>query len=383
MTIDEALSTRWQNSGKTIETLLREETLTFSILRVAANRGEPGKEKTAAQVIWTNYETVHARLHPTTMTIMGLPNASMSLEEARKEAFPYREIKGQPMGRLLDEGRIALNDLGYCLEKAYTAKTKEAARVLLFNALQSPVKETVDRGSPVVVSEGESYSREKIDEFMMGLGIIGGMGSGLLFAALIPVHIRTTWYLLLIGFIVGIAGLILFGFMHFKSIRANYKGLDEEQRVLSHLMAELDSNWSIHTNVKPKGFKGGDIDIVLIGPAGIYALEVKHWDTNVRITGDTILTDSGYKTGDKRSPMKQVSQAAMFLKKALAAKGLPKQYVNAVVVMNAKSLEFNEPSVQVWDAQALPDELSWIKDTTSKYPFDPEKAREALKALKG
>jgi hypothetical protein len=44
-----------------------------------------------------------------------------------------------------------------------------------------------------------------------------------------------------------------------KSLRSNQIGLEEEANVLSLLRASLDNRWTIFTNLRPKGFKGGDL----------------------------------------------------------------------------------------------------------------------------
>lgn len=53
-------------------------------------------------------------------------------------------------------------------------------------------------------------------------------------------------------------------------------GLEGEQRVADLLSAALDDRWTLLSSVVVEGLPG-DIDHVLVGPAGIFAIEVKHW----------------------------------------------------------------------------------------------------------
>jgi len=384
MNIDEALRTKWPKTGKTIEDSLRAEQLNFTELRTIANEKDQDSVHEASRFIWKNYEEVYARVHPRSVTIFtGLPNAELSLEEARREPYPFREIRGIPMGRLLDERKISTKDLGYCLAQNLPKRTREAIRVLLFKELQSPVTEAEDRGVPEVVSGGDSWSREQIDNFLIGLGVIGGYGIGILFATLLidffPRFHQGMW-LEGIGFFTASGGMIFFAALRMKSLHANQIGLEEEANVLSLLRAGLDKRWTIFTNLRPKGFKGGDLDAVLVGPPGVYVLEIKHWNTEVKIHGEAVVTGTKHTGEGKTTPILQAKRGAMHLHKLLEKKDL-NQFVTPVVVMNAKALEIEKPAIAIWNVRELPETLSDLNDSEAPTSLEIEKVRVALKTI--
>lgn len=384
MNIDEALATRSPKSGKTFEEVLKSQDLNIKELRSIAEADVADVFHNAARILVANLDEVRARVHPRSVTIFtGLPNAELSLEEARREPYPFREIRGIPMGRLLDERKISTKDLGYCLAQNLPKRTREAIRVLLFKELQSPVTEAEDRGVPEVVSGGDSWSREQIDNFLIGLGIIGGYGIGILFATLLinffPRFHQGMW-LEGIGFFTAVGGMIFFAALRMKSLHANQIGLEEEANVLSLLRAGLDKRWTIFTNLRPKGFKGGDLDAVLVGPPGVYVLEIKHWNTEVKIHGEAVVTGTKHTGEGKTTPILQAKRGAMHLHKLLEKKDL-NQFVTPVVVMNAKALEIEKPAIAIWNVRELPETLSDLNDSEAPTSLEIEKVRVALKTI--
>ena len=384
MNINEALATRSPKSGKTFEEVLKSQDLNIKELRSIAEADVADVFHNAARILVANLDEVRARVHPRSVTIFtGLPNAELSLEEARREPYPFREIRGIPMGRLLDERKISTKDLGYCLAQNLPKRTREAIRVLLFKELQSPVTEAEDRGVPEVVSGGDSWSREQIDNFLIGLGIIGGYGIGILFATLLidffPRFHQGMW-LEGIGFFTASGGMIFFAALRMKSLHANQIGLEEEANVLSLLRAGLDKRWTIFTNLRPKGFKGGDLDAVLVGPPGVYVLEIKHWNTEVKIHGEAVVTGTKHTGEGKTTPILQAKRGAMHLHKLLEKKDL-NQFVTPVVVMNAKALEIEKPAIAIWNVRELPETLSDLNDSEAPTSLEIEKVRVALKTI--
>lgn len=383
MNINEALRIKWPKTGKTIEDSLRAEQLNFNELRIFANEKDQDIVHEASRVIWKNYEEVYARVHPHSVTFFtGLPNAELSLEEARREPYPfdYKGFKGTPLGILLDEGKITAHELCYCYQHAWEKRAREAARVLLYKELESPVMEVEDRGVPEVVSGGDSWSREQIDNILMTYSLIGGFGIGFICALAIPtrIHLGT------IGFISGavIALLIAVGFLilRMKSLRSNQIGLEEEANVLSLLRASLDNRWTIFTNLRPKGFKGGDLDAVLVGPPGVYVLEIKHWNTEVKIHGEAVVTATKHTGEGKATPIIQAKRGAMHLHKLLEKKGL-NQFVTPIVVMNAKTLEIEKPAIEIWNVRELPETLADLNDSETPASLEIEKIRVTLKTI--
>src|SRR3954449_8817578 len=64
------------------------------------------------------------------------------------------------------------------------------------------------------------------------------------------------------------------------------KGAEGEERVVARMEALLDNRWTIFRDlVLPD--HSGDIDIVLVGPPGVWAIEVKSFTSNMKVENDT------------------------------------------------------------------------------------------------
>ena len=142
----------------------------------------------------------------------------------------------------------------------------------------------------------------------------------------------------------------------------NYrKGQKGEDQVVDVMRQNLDGHWTLFRNVTLPGRNKADIDAVLVGPPGVWALEVKtftgeyknigeHWQ--VRARGWKLL---------KSSPSRQAQDNAVRLSNFFKADGI-KQWVTAVVIWaNRESpLSVENPMVAVWTFDRLPDELGNI-----------------------
>lgn len=60
-------------------------------------------------------------------------------------------------------------------------------------------------------------------------------------------------------------------------------GVEGEQMAISKLGAALDSNWYLYRGYRNRR---GEIDQLLVGPTGLYAIEVKHLNATVSCEGD-------------------------------------------------------------------------------------------------
>lgn len=155
MTLDEALAFTWPKTGQSIEESIRDGVLTYQDLRVAANRSPEEQVKRAAATILPRYEEVYARTHPAKVnqTFLGnLPSVSMTVEEARATPWKGGQCSGEPMGILLDQGKLSMKDLGWAIESNYSSRVREAARILSFLHLQTkvvaPEREGVSADTP-------------------------------------------------------------------------------------------------------------------------------------------------------------------------------------------------------------------------------------------
>jgi hypothetical protein len=280
------------------------------------------------------------------------------------------------MGVLLDQGKLVLKDLGWAVEANFSAKVREAARVLLFVQLQTKVTTPERDGGAKVVQAGLSYSREKVDNIFTISTILLAYGMGGLYV--LTMKALGYWHSVTLWSVCGIAALGGLGYLYFrmKAIRTHNQGADEEDRVAAPLAAVLDPSWTILRNVRGKGIPG-DLDIVLVGPGGVFALEVKKWNAELRIEGEkAFFACDGKRRGGYGNPVVQVRQGAKALHILLAAKGL-KVPVEPVLVVSADELVVSNPAVTVWRAEDAGQEAAWLPAAT-RSDFDPVKVVSLL-----
>jgi Nuclease-related domain len=142
----------------------------------------------------------------------------------------------------------------------------------------------------------------------------------------------------------------------------NYrKGQEGEDRVVEAMRQSLDGNWTLFRNVILPSYKG-DIDAVLVGPPGVWALEIKTFAGEWKNTGE----QWKYRTGSKwrlykSSPSHQARKNASHLRSFLEAEEI-KQWVKNVVVWanRASPLTVDNPSVATWTLDDLPEKLGGI-----------------------
>jgi hypothetical protein len=140
------------------------------------------------------------------------------------------------------------------------------------------------------------------------------------------------------------------------------RGQEGEDRVLEVILQALDGNWKVFRNVSVPGMKRSDIDVILVGPPGVWALEVKNLKGEYRNIGDTWEIRHGKDWRSSKSQPSQEARAhAANLGGFLKADGIHVFANPAVVWANPESaLVVDNPSVAVWTLERLPDELGNI-----------------------
>jgi hypothetical protein len=147
-----------------------------------------------------------------------------------------------------------------------------------------------------------------------------------------------------------------------KEIEGYRRGQDGEDKVVQLIIQALDGNWSLFRNINLPGQNKGDLDLVLIGPPGVWVLEVKNFSGMNRNTGETW----EYKKNKQwrkmaASPSRQAFKNALRLSNFLQADNL-KVFINAVVIWanDESPLDVENPTTSVWRCQQLQDELGNI-----------------------
>lgn len=129
-----------------------------------------------------------------------------------------------------------------------------------------------------------------------------------------------------------------------------------ENRVRSRLAGLLNDEW---TAVAGYRNRGGELDLLVVGPSAVVAIEVKYLNGVVHCTGQEWTRDKYDKYGNRveqglpvkdkngRAPNRQVNDSADALEKFLAARGMPVRVQRAVVLAHDASRlgEVKEPGV--------------------------------------
>jgi hypothetical protein len=142
-------------------------------------------------------------------------------------------------------------------------------------------------------------------------------------------------------------------------IQAYRQGQEGEERVVEIMRQNLDGNWVLLRNVTLPGRNKGDIDAVLVGPPGVWALEIKNWSGAYHNWGEHWEITAGKRPKPVRSsPSRQAKKNAARLANFFRADGLRQWVEPAVIWVNRESrLAIEQPSVPVWTPERLPDEL--------------------------
>ncbi len=324
----------------------------------------------------------------------------LTLEQARSTIWPFSPYKGQMMGPLTESRQISLKDLGFAIDTAWDERVRQAAIALLLVRLEQAVKEPASSAGFLTVTDaGRSYAvrQQFLLTFMQGVflsavfttAIIGTIASFInlltsksekpLSQALTSLSGLIALAILL-GITIGIAWLIIYVLNQVmdrldKRIKNYRKGQEGEDRVVEIMRQSLDGNWRLFRNVILSGRNKGDIDAILVGPSGVWVLEVKSYSGEYRNIGD----QWEYRKGNRwkraeSNPGRQAEDNAIRLSNALKVDGI-KQWVTGVVVWaNPESpLTLQNPATTVWPLDRLTDELGnlWREPV-------PDAKREAI-----
>ncbi len=397
MNLEEARAVLWlRNNHRPLGELLDEGYLNEIRLAWAAEKAYDAQLKTAAGVLlaWLQRQKAAptppqpaptpSRYAPSaTVQTPSLPaiEARVTLEQARRTAWPFNPFKGQPMGDLVDTRQLSLKDLAYAVENAWDVRARQAAIVLLAERLNQEVHEPLpSAGLLKVVSGGRSYSRSKELRWTLVWGLfLGALMLGLVQMAILTIRgmaedmprfklpttpVEVIALVLVIGIMVVIRK--LFGYV-FDSVDKKItteidnarKGQEGEEAVLEALRQNLDGNWTLFRNLTLPGKNKADMDAVLVGPPGVWVLEIKNFTGEYRNFGEHWEIQVGNRPKPlKKSPSRQAQNNAVRLSGFLKADGVQQYVDKAVVWANRESpLTVEHPAVPVWTLETLPEEL--------------------------
>ncbi len=288
-------------------------------------------------------------------------NLPMNLERARQVKWQGARMQGS-MGELSDNGILSLKDLVWEIENAYNPEARSAALTILAHRLgEATTLQRVKRYGPEVV-KGAKYLEEREWEslwqaleyaFVATIAITGI--TGLLvgqFLNAVSEGNGNTWDSAGVNWIVSvfILGIIALPLVIWQSRRINAQladvrnfraGREGEDWVEDMLRAHLDSKWAVFRNVVLPGEKQ-DLDFVLVGPSGVWVLEIKAYRNEVRVIGESWERKEGSRwNASGKSPGSQAKGNAAALYTFLVEKKVSLSWVNAVVVLTQQQPETN------------------------------------------
>jgi hypothetical protein len=115
---------------------------------------------------------------------------------------------------------------------------------------------------------------------------------------------------------------------HEKAAAAYKKGLKGENSVYYTLL-NLNDNFTVQQNLK--SFYSGNFDFVVIGPTGIFSIEVKKWNGVVTWNGDCICLNGKQVKDPLKQARRQAMEIHLILKRVLGKE----IYVHPVLVFAA------------------------------------------------
>ena len=326
-----------------------------------------------------------------------LRRVTLTPAAARQVVWPFKNLN-RPSGDLLDEHIINLHDLAYAVANAHAAQLRNATAVLgaeiVYRRLTPPERQTLTMQSnqpapttpfttptratarppaatslpPVTlrptqalqIINGSNYLTQQLRRkrrwtIILAMAMLY-LWLGALFISM-TVVIMQFFQLAQVppGWNVA-AGVLLVGalFILPRSKRLvaeseNYKkGLVGEKRVAVALRRGLNHHWTLFRNVILPG-RQDDIDAVLVGPNGIYALEIKTFSGDHRNIGDSWQRKYGPIWRKlSRSPGRQARGNAQRLHDYLQQCDAPVWVEPRVVWASRSKLILKKPAVPVW-----------------------------------
>jgi hypothetical protein len=269
----------------------------------------------------------------------------MTVEEARQVIWEDAYNPRGPIGDLLDAKKIGYNNLAWGVEGAWKPEMRMAARTLLAYWLGKPTTaEATRRFGPEVV-EGSHYLEEQETDGMAQF-IIYMIGGIFLVIFAVPSSLlqilsnKTNPIPLPIAIAVNLTVALICGLWLYKKTKQEFarwknsrRGRKGEQTVVDRLRTILDNRWTIFRNLHLPDRKD-DIDIVLAGPGGVWAIEVKAFGGTVRTQGDTWASLRKGKWVQLRdSPSVQAKKNAARTRDFLQRSGVNIRWVEAIVTL--------------------------------------------------
>jgi hypothetical protein len=139
------------------------------------------------------------------------------------------------------------------------------------------------------------------------------------------------------------------------------QGLAGERYVLERMLASLDGCWVIYTNLE-LFIQQGDIDMALVGPGGVIAVEVKTLSRDLVVAYDEwLIFEKGVPQAYSAQPSAQAKDNAFKMQIYLEHYGVSYITVRPIVVIASDAhVSVHASEVEIWCRKDLDNELSQL-----------------------
>jgi Holliday junction resolvase-like predicted endonuclease len=314
-------------------------------------------------------------------------STGMTLAQARAVKWTPRGIN-RPIGEVLGDRTITLRDLWWALENAYDTRIRDAAKTILLTHLVGA--EPKEPPPPLRVVVGSRFSerqeRQSIVYAALMLGVAAMVAGGFVAFWLTSVALHWEWPCWVLLSVLSISVLLL---SMSRAIVDRYidqadqyrMGRWGEEKVMDVLRYSLDGRWTLFRNFEWPNRKWGDVDLILAGPGGIWAFEVKAYSGQVCNIGDRWQRKARWGWRKLTShPGHQARRNAARLKEYLDAQNVDVRWVQPVVVWAGEQgiLTVEDPATSVWDLEELSDR---IEDLWQSRNLSEETLQQAVDVL--
>ncbi|OWV03301.1 nuclease-related domain-containing protein [Fibrobacter sp. UWH3] len=410
MPVVKARSVIWPGSQKTMGELLDNGCLTIKDLQKGI-ASEKDNVRIASEVLLAD-QSQKIRDY---INKGGIPR---TLDEAYEVRWPFDKRTGMPNATLREVLRcrkVCSRDLGYAINKSNAPDQLYYACVIILKSLvdKEEKKYADGRGPLCVTADYSSYMTREGEKYLQKRGLILGASLACCFFLVLGYIIWFANHYTISGFIyelinmnwlswvilIILALIILFSINKiidltlFKkiddidaAIDANRKGKIGEDRVVEALRELLDGSCHIFRNLHIDKDKKWDVDIALVSPWGVYALEVKNLTGEYEIA-DTIVTKKFgkkiVKLKDRDNPVIEARRHAACLKSFLDAdfsRNNDKAFVEPIVIWANPDIKAwdSKSAIKCWRIERLSEELDSIR---TKQKLSPQGQKDIIKRL--
>lgn len=391
--VSKARSVIWPGSQKTMGELLDNGSLTLNMLKKGEN-SEKEDVRAACNVLYAS-QSQKIRDY---IEKGGIPR---TLDEALEVKWPYSirtGMRNATLREVVQCHRIRKRDLGYAISKSTSPNQLYTACVIILNNYVDVEKKKVAEGKgPLLVTAGNSsYMTQEGEKYLQKRGLILGASLASCFFMILGYIIWFFNHYTLSGFahnlldlnwlswvvLLGLTALIIFACNKIfdltlfrkvdeidATIDSNRKGKIGEDRVVEALREQLDGSCHIFRNLHIDKEKKWDVDIALVSPWGVYAIEVKNWNGEYEVCNTEVTKKIGkkkMKLKDRENPIIEARRHAACLKTFLDAdfsRNNDFAYVEPIVVWANPDIKAwdSKSAIKIWRIERLGDELDSIR----------------------